>query len=242
MKRLIRSTIALMLATAIIVAVIFLKAMPSHAASAIHLIGSQNYAGYANRSHATSVSASWQVPSVKCSNSHQGLAVWIGIGGLANDNDLEQDGILIVCNRSLLPQYMAVFEILPAAAQTLSFPVHPGDHIDASVTFVGMGTFNFQIHDTTQNWNFAQQGHKSGAHLASADCIVEAPSTLSRHILPLAKFSTVHISGCTANGKPISAGSSLTEIIMISPSASHVKAQPSELSGGTAFSVTWEHS
>ncbi len=248
MRRVITPITALTLITAIILAITFFKPMPSHAASAPHLFSSKNYAGYVNRSsgsHATkftSVAGSWQVPSVKCSKANQAVGIWIGIGGIAHSNDLEQDGILIVCNASPHPQYVAFFEILPAAAQILTLPVRPGDRINASVNFIGGSVFNFQIQDTTQGWNFARRGNKSGARLGAADCVVEAPSTLSNHILSLAKFSTVTISGCLANGSPINAGPFLMEIVLTSADTRDIKAQPSGLfANGTAFTVTWEH-
>ncbi len=250
MKAFIRLTIALTLIAAIIIVVTFFRpSWLSHAAPALQTLGSQNFAGYASRSqgsHATkftSVAGSWQVPSVKCSNAKQALGIWVGIGGLTNNNDLEQDGIVVQCDQALHPHYFAFFEILPAAAQTPNLPVNPGDRISASVTVVGKGVFKFQLHDSTQHWNFAMQGNKSGAHLASAECIVEAVSNLSNHVLPLANFGTVNVSGCRANGKPINAGPSTVEILMISINTHAPKAQVSDLSGdGTAFSVRWEHS
>jgi len=245
MKGFIRSTIVLTLIAAIIMAVVFLSlTRPSHAASALQTLNSQNFAGYASRNGKfTSVAGSWRVPSIKCSNSKQALGIWVGIGGLTHSNDLEQDGIVVECANALHPQYFAFFEILPAAAQTLSFPVNPGDHISASVTLVRKGVFNFQLHDSNQHWSFTRQGKKSGAHLDSADCVVEAVSDTSNHILPLAKFGTVAISGCLANGRPINAGPSTAEIFMYSVNAGAFKAQPSDLiSGGTAFSVRWERS
>lgn len=245
MKGLFRSTIILTLIAAIIMAVVlFRSTMPSHAAPALQTLNSQNFAGYASRNGKfTSVAASWRVPAVKCSNSKQALGIWVGIGGLTHSNDLEQDGIVVECANALHPQYFAFFEILPAAAQTLNLPVNPGDQMSASVTLVRKGVFNFRMHDSNQNWSFTRQGKKSGAHLDSADCIVEAVSDTSNHILPLAKFGTVTISGCLANGKPINAGPSTAEIFMFSVSAGAFKAQTSDLfGGGTAFSVRWERS
>jgi hypothetical protein len=245
MKGFIRSTIVLTLIAAITMAVVFLSlTRPSHAALALQTLNSQNYAGYASRNGKfTSVAGSWLVPAVRCSHYKQALGIWVGIGGLTHSNDLEQDGIVVECDHALHPQYFAFFEILPAIAQTPNLPVKPGDRISASVTLVRKGVFNFQLHDSSQNWSFTRQGKKSGAHLDSADCIVEAVSDTSNHILPLAKFGTITISGCLANGKPINADPSTAEIFMFSESAGAFKAQPSDLSaGGTAFSVRWERS
>jgi hypothetical protein len=79
----------------------------------------------------------------------------------------------------------------------------------------------------------------SGAQLSSAEVIAEAPSS-SGGVLPLANFGTVHFSNSKVNGQSIGSFSPV-EIVM-ETSGGTVKAKPSALSGGTAFSVTWKHS
>ncbi len=245
MKGILRLASALTLITITITALVLLRPIKlTHAASSTSTLFSQNYAGWADRNGKfTSVAASWVVPSVKCAKTNQSMGIWVGIGGLNTNNDLEQDGTIALCDTAHHAQYFAFYEILPALAQVLSFPVHPGDRISASLNLVRKGVFNFQLHDSSQGWSFTHQGKKSGAHLASAECIVEAISDDKNHILPLVKFGTVNISGCRENGNPINAGPSTAEIFMVSANSCVFKAQPSDLSSnGTAFSVRWGHS
>ena len=75
--------------------------------------------------------------------------------------------------------------------------------------------------------------------MVSAEVIAEAPSSQSG-VLPLANFGTVNFSSAMANGKSISSFN--PDKIVIVTQGGTVKAQPSALSGGTAFSVTWKHS
>ena len=244
MKGFIRSTVALTLIALTIAALVFFRPTKlSLAASTSAAIFSQNFAGYADRnSKFTSVAGSWVVPSVKCAKTNQAVGIWVGIGGLTTDNDLEQDGTIAICDTAHHAQYLAFFEILPALAQILNLPVRPGDRISASVNLVRKGIFNFQLRDANQGWSFSRQGKKSGAHLASAECIVEAISDDKNHILPLVKFSPINISGCRANGNSIGSGPSAVEVFMVSVKNGAFKAQPSDLSAnGAAFSVQWEH-
>jgi len=244
MKVIIRSSIALTLILVTVVAFVFFGPIKlSHAASTFTIF-SQNYAGWASRNGKfTSVTGSWVVPSVKCTKKNQAVGIWVGIGGLTSQQDLEQDGVIIICDTSHHAQYLAFYEILPAEAQILNSPVHPGDHFSASVNLVRKGLFNFQLHDSTQGWSITRQGKKSGAHLASAECIVEAISDNNNHIMALVKFNTTGISGCRENGNPIGAGPTVVEIFMVSQRTGAFKAKPSDLSAsGTGFSVQWGQS
>jgi hypothetical protein len=244
MKVIIRSSIALTLILVTALAFVFFGPIKLSHADSVTTLSSQNYAGWADRNGKfTSVAGSWVVPSVKCTKKNQALGIWVGIGGLTSQQDLEQDGVIIVCDTSHHAQYVGFYEILPAVAQILDGPVQPGDHFSASVNLVRKGLFNFQLHDITQGWSFTHQGKKSGAHLASAECIVEAISDNNNHIEPLVKFNTINISGCRENGNPIGAGPSVLEIFMLSQRTGAFKAKPSDLSAnGTAFSVQWGQS
>jgi hypothetical protein len=69
--------------------------------------------------------------------------------------------------------------------------------------------------------------------------IAEAPSS-SGGVLPLTNFGTANFSAAMANGQAI--GSFKPDKITMATSSGTVKASPSSLSGGTAFSVAWKHS
>ncbi|HET8805095.1 MAG TPA: G1 family glutamic endopeptidase, partial [Gaiellales bacterium] len=74
------------------------------------------------------------------------------------------------------------------------------------------------------------------AKLGSAEVIAEAPS--SGGVLPLANFGSVGFSAATVNGQPIGSFNP-DRIDMVSGTTT--KATTSALSGGTAFSVKWNH-
>ncbi len=116
-------------------------------------------------------------------------------------------------------------------------PVQAGDHFTASVTTDGSGSFTLKLSDTTQGWTHAVSRTLSGAALASAEVIAEAPSSLLGPV-PLADFGTVSFTDATANGKPI--GSFSPEKITMA-TRGRTLATTSDLTGGNAFTVTWKH-
>ena len=198
---------------------------------------STNWSGYAAVSgHYTSVSASWTEPSVSCSGTAY-AAFWVGLDG-DGSGTVEQTGADSDCNGST-PTYYAWYEMYPNLPVNISHTVKAGDSMSASVTAGSNGSFNLAISDQTQGWSFKTTKTLKRAKLASAEVIAEAPSSGSG-VLPLADFGTVNFSGSTVNGQTI--GSFNPQEIVMVTSGGTVKAQPSSLSGGTAFSVTWEHS
>jgi hypothetical protein len=126
----------------------------------------------------------------------------------------------------------------PAYPVDLQHPVQAGDALSASVTTDGTGSFTLTIADTTQGWTSKTQQSSSQASLLSAEVIAEAPSS-SSGVLPLANFGTVDFSASMANQAALGS-SSPEELVM--QTGSTVKAQPSTLSGGESFSVSWRHS
>lgn len=196
-----------------------------------------NWSGYAAvNGHYTSVSANWTQPSVKCTRTAY-AAFWVGLDG-DGSNSVEQTGADSDC-QGRSPTYYAWYEMYPNLPVDLSNPVSPGDSMSASVTAGSNGSFKLVISDQTRGWSFQTTQTLQGAQLASAEAIAEAPSN-QFGVLPLADFGTVNFSNTVVNGQSI--GSFGPQEIVMATRTGTVKAQPSSLSGGTAFSVTWKHS
>jgi hypothetical protein len=103
---------------------------------------------------------------------------------------------------------------------------------------------------TSQNWagyaatgpagSFGQVSASwvtSAAQPGSAEVIAEAPSNGA--VPPLADSGTVNFAGATVNGAPIGGGANLNELTMQSAAGTPL-ATPSALTGGNAFSVTFD--
>jgi hypothetical protein len=197
---------------------------------------STNWSGYAATSGTyTSVSASWTEPTGTCSRSSQYSSFWVGLDGY-NSGSVEQTGTDVDCSGGSA-RYYAWYEMYPAYPVNYSNTVRPGDHLNASVTYLGNNQFRLFIGDTTQGWSHTTTASLSGAARSSAEVIVEAPSS-SSGVLPLADFGTASFTGSTANGSAIGNAGGVTQIIMID-NAGRAKDSISSLSGGQNFSATW---
>jgi len=198
---------------------------------------STNWSGYAvTGGRYTSVSSSWTVPAVSCSGTAYS-SFWVGLDG-DTSGTVEQTGTDSDCSGST-PQYYAWYEMYPKFPVNLSGTVRPGDHLSASVTTNGNGSFTLTITDSTQGWTNTTTARLKRAQLASAEVIAEAPSS-SGGVLPLANFGTVSFSGAKANGSLLTSSTPHLDPITMQ-SGSTVKAQPGSIGSG-AFSVTWKHS
>ncbi|MBD0739151.1 G1 family glutamic endopeptidase [Streptomyces sp. CBMA29] len=198
---------------------------------------SSNWAGYAaTGSTFTSVSASWVQPSVTCTSATTYSSFWIGLDG-DGSNSVEQTGTEADCSGGRAV-YSSWYEMYPAYPVNYSNAVSPGDHFTSTVSTNGSGSFTLTLSDTTKNWTKTTTKTLQGASLASAEIIAEAPSS-STGVLPLAHFSTASFTNATANGQAI--GNYGPDKINMA-SGSTTKATTSALSGGNAFSVTWNHS
>ena len=198
---------------------------------------STNWSGYAvTGSRFTSVSASWTEPTAKCSGTAYS-SFWVGLDG-DTSNTVEQTGTDADCSGSTA-QYYAWYEMYPKFPVNLKGTVRPGDHLSASVTTNGNGSFTLTISDSTQGWTNTSTQRLKRATLASAEVIAEAPSS-SGGVLPLANFGTVSFSGATANGALLTSSTPHIDAITMQ-AGSTVKAQPGSISNGS-FSVAWKHS
>lgn len=199
---------------------------------------STNWSGYAaTGTRFTSVSATWKQPAASCTSATSYASFWVGLDG-DTSNTVEQTGTDADCSGGS-PVYYAWYEMYPRFPKNLSLAIHPGDTIHASVTTSGNGTFTLTISDRTTGGSFTTNQRLKSARLSSAEVIAEAPSS-SGGVLPLTNFGTVGFSAATVNGQAIG-NFNPDRITMVAPDGT-VKASPSSLSGGTAFSVAWKHS
>ncbi|WP_327070151.1 G1 family glutamic endopeptidase [Kitasatospora sp. NBC_01302] len=197
---------------------------------------SSNWSGYAaTGSKFTSVSASWVQPAASCNGDDTYSSFWVGLDG-DGSNSVEQTGSEVDCSGGS-PQYYAWYEMYPAYPVNFSNYVAPGDHFTASVTTNGSGSFTLKLSDTTQGWSKTENKTLRNAALASAEIIAEAPSD-SSGALPLTDFGQVNFTSATANGKSI--GSFNPDNITMASNGTTL-ASTSALSGGNAFSVTWQN-
>ncbi|WP_328911719.1 MULTISPECIES: G1 family glutamic endopeptidase [unclassified Streptomyces] len=198
---------------------------------------SSNWAGYAaTGSRFTSVSASWVQPSVTCTSTTTYSSFWIGLDG-DGSSSVEQTGTEADCSGGRAV-YSSWYEMYPAYPVNYTNTVSPGDQFTATVSTNGSGSFTLTLTDVTKNWTKTTTKTLSGASLASAEVIAEAPSS-SSGVLPLAHFSTAAFTSATANGQPI--GNYGPDKINMA-SGSTTKATTSALSGGNSFTVAWNHS
>ncbi len=203
-----------------------------------HQAESTNWSGYAGTAGTyTSAAASWTQPSVTCSRGDQYSAFWVGIDGYSSGT-VEQTGTEADCV-GRTAEYSAWYEMYPGPSENYPNTVRPGDHLSASVTYLGSNAFRLTIADSTEGWTQTTTHSLAGAARSSAEVIVEAPCcTFSGGILPLADFGTVSFTGSQANGSALGDAAGLTEIIMVD-NAGRQKDSVSALSGGENFSATW---
>jgi hypothetical protein len=203
---------------------------------------STNWSGYAATSGTyKSVSASWTQPAGTCKSGDQYAAFWVGIDGYSSET-VEQTGSEVDCDGSHA-EYYAWYEMYPGPSENYSNTVKPGDHFNATVTYLSGEEFSLYIADTTQGWSHTTDATLGQAPaLSSAEVIVEAPCcTASGGILPLTDFGTVSITGSEANGAAIGNAGGLTEITMID-NEGRDKDTVSSLSSGENFSAKWVRS
>jgi hypothetical protein len=202
-------------------------------------IGSTNWSGYAvSGSHGAyrSVSATWTVPAVTCSSGHRYSSFWVGLDGYGSKSrSVEQAGTDADCS-GRTAEFNGWYEMYPAKPVYFRTKVRPGDHLTASVTFHGTGTYTLVLKDSTRGWSHTVTKHETGLARSSAEVITEAPSSVGG-VLPLADFGTVNYSGATANGASL-ASQDPAEIIMVDSSGNQ-EDSTSAIGSSGAFSNTW---
>lgn len=222
---------------------------------------STNWSGYAALTNlaspqsgvVTDAKGTWQVPFVTGTDNAWSSA-WVGIDGYdINSSTVEQIGTDQDTRLVRMPgaargtyavvtSYYAWWEMYPGASHTIKqFKVNPGNVITAEVSYAGSNKYVLSITNTSTGQTFRTTQSLSGQR-SSAEWVMEAP--WSGGVLPLADFGTIDFSDCSAtvNGVtgPISTWPN-DPMTMVTDSGV-IKAKPSSLtSGGSAFSVKWEH-
>ena len=159
---------------------------------------SSNWSGYAVTAAAGSVSyvsGTWTVPTVSTATDGR-LSIWVGIDGYGSKG-VEQIGTGAYVSGGQVT-YRAWYEMFPADCvyiPSTSMTVNPGDVMTGSVAYVSASnTFVLSLVDVTQSTNFsislAAPAAPEGPR-ASAEWIVEAPTTVGAGIQSLANYGTV---------------------------------------------------
>jgi hypothetical protein len=197
---------------------------------------STNWSGYAATGATfTKVSASWVQPAGTCTSKTTYSAFWVGLDGYTSKT-VEQTGSEVDCV-SGSPQYYAWYEMYPGPSRNFSNPVASGDHFTASVTASGTA-FTIKLTDASQGWTRTEHKSSASAKKSSAEVIAEAPCcTGTGGILPLTDFGTVSFTNADVDGSSIGTFAPI-EINM--GNAAKPKDVTSSLSGGKAFTDTWE--
>ncbi len=167
---------------------------------------STNWAGYAVHGpgvHFTQVVGQWTQPTVTCTPGPPTYSsLWVGIGGYSQSSQaLEQIGTEADCSPGGREQSSAWFELVPAASNTISMRVAPGDGVRATVTVAGHQV-TMSLLDLTTGRSFQRRLHARLIDTTSAEWIVEAPSLCSGNscqTLPLADFGSTGFAFATAS-------------------------------------------
>ena len=141
---------------------------------------SENWSGYAvaGKKAYSYVTSSWVVPTLTCPGvADQWSSEWVGLDGY-NDQTVEQDGTDAWCGGAsdTTPKYEAWYEMFPADSVNL-FAVHPGDIIDATVSYSdATSDFTLTVSDLTTGKTGTDAATCSTCARASAEWIIERPA------------------------------------------------------------------
>jgi hypothetical protein len=225
---------------------------------------SGNWSGYlATGATFSGVSASWVVPTAICQPGQTAYSsAWIGIdGGVVTSDTVEQDGTESDCTRGTAV-YDAWYEMFGDSSvnggaevelSPTTYPVAPGDLINASVT-VTSGEWTLAVADATAGWTFSTfvVSASPPPDQASAEWIVERPGICNRFgscpLGTLDDFGSVTFSDATASAGSIAAPISAYTNTGVAMEATEngstvVLANPGNLaSGGEGFIDVYESS
>ena len=198
---------------------------------------STNWSGYDDSTDGpfTSVTATWTQPAVRNAGiDFTDTAFWVGIDG-DNSDTVEQIGTEGYSQG--IVGYDAWYEMYPLYPVPIEMSIHPGDVMTASVTESG-AIFTLRLADTTTGATYQTlQTMSVPPLLASAEVIVEAPSS-GDSVVELANFGTMTFTDCAFGGQPIS-DFDWNRIDMGSWYSNRLIDQALPLSpDGTSFSVT----
>jgi hypothetical protein len=211
--------------------------------------GSYNWAGYADTSTTdgtfSKVSGAWTTPSVTCTDEDTITSEWVGLDGWTSTT-VEQDGTLDWCFEGT-PTYFTWYEMYPAGTIEVGSSLQPGDKITATVTRTAT-KYSLAVTDATNTANSFKKSATCAATTCldtSAEWVAERPA-FSIGIAPLADYSSWSLTNAkeTANGVTGTIASYATndQISMVDATNSYDLTTTSALTGGKAFTATWDNS
>ena len=165
---------------------------------------SLNWSGYAvtGKKPYTYVHSTFVQPTITCPGvADQYTSNWVGLDGY-NDQTVEQDGTAAWCGgaNDTTPKYEAWYEMYPANSVNV-FAVHPGDIIDASVSYSdSAGDFSLTVSDLSTGKTATDTAACADCARASAEWIIERPALCNNagtkcYITELADFGTSAMTG-----------------------------------------------
>jgi hypothetical protein len=189
-------------------------------------------------SGATHVIGTWTQPAATCApGENSWSSPWVGIDGNSSGT-VEQIGTDTDCQNGA-PFYYAWFEMYPKSLVMIGIGVHPGDSFTGQVTY-SSGSFVLRLTDNTTAVSFQTTQTSKRAKRSSVEWVMEGPSSGL-----LTNFGSVGFSAASATigGQTGNLGSfgNAQPITMVTK-AGAPRAVPSAVSGGSAFSVSWQHS
>jgi hypothetical protein len=200
---------------------------------------STNWSGYAvPGSNATHVIGTWTARGVTCAaGENSWSSPWVGIDG-DNSNTVEQIGTDSDCQGGK-PVYYAWYEMYPKSLVSLGLAVHPGDSFTGEVTGGSSGDFILKLTNNTTKASFQTTQRSKRTRRSSVEWVLEGPSSGLLSNFGSQPFSAA---SATIDGSTRTLGSfgNIEPITMVNNQGA-ARAVPSAISGGTSFSVAWQH-
>lgn len=169
-------------------------------------VQSQNWSGYtAYGGPFTAARGTFTVPTVSSGGQDADLSEWVGIDGADNQSLIQAGVIEAVGGPGGTTQVEAWWEILPAAATSISsMDVSPGDSVTVTIWQVSGTTWGISVADKTSGQQFSTKQSYDGPG-QSAEWIVEAPTDArDNQITPLAGFSPAVTFSALGTAGPVS--------------------------------------
>ena len=194
----------------------------------------QTWSGYAVTQSGpyTSITGSWNIPTMNCSKGNGDASPWIGIDGWNNDT-VEQIGIDLDC-RGGKASFHPWVEMYPGPSDYFKDTVNAGDTLTASVSVAG-SSWVLTESDPNTGWTKTFD-ETSSDQLASAEAIVEDVGNGGAP--PVPDFTKVSFSQVTVNGTELVSAGTVHKTTLERGSTELSK--ESRLKGGN-FSITWLH-
>jgi len=179
---------------------------------------------------------------------------WVGIDGNSS-NTVEQIGTDTDCSNGQ-PFYYAWYEMYPKPLVFINtVPVSAGNSFTAQVTYTpSTGGFTMTLTNNSTGNSFTTTQFSKKARRTSVEWVMEGPSNgLLTHFATTINGNTSDsipftagaqsISGKTGNISTFTGGGSTNaqSITMVDSKGTTTRAQPTGVTGGTAFGVNWLH-